>query len=399
MKQNPILIWLLLAGLLLLTACNMPGPEVKCPPGDLVAPSLISPTSYAKLTNLTPTLLWSFEAITYPYPMPYPTPSVAYNCSADRFVIKLFKAPYFTNLIGPPYNNVYSGYSWTTPTLQNGKTYRWSVIPIRDGIEGPESEARYFSLGSPCTATSLGAPVLLDPPDGSTVQTTTPKVMYDTLMDCLPKGYVVEYSRESNFAHKGSYGGGGYYGYGLPLPELLNCETYFWRVAAYSDSTSSLGPYSDTWSFDVHLPNTFCQQIFEVPVQIPEMVPSPPPDPSDFIWEVIQDAKCRQGPASAYMETGYLPKGHLAKVLGRNEDGTWFKVLDPNNKACWGSIIAFNVPEGWDRLEIIKYDPLPTSTPTLVPPYNCAQHTDYNSCYAHYPTCWYDRVNKVCKNN
>jgi len=401
MNRNFLLILLILVGVLLLSGCNLPGPEVKCPLEDLVAPSLISPASHAQLTTLKPTFFWSFEGFTYPYPQPYPTPSVAYNCSADRFLIMLFKAPYFTEQIGPPYNNAFTGYTWDNyPPLENGKTYRWNVIPIRDGAEGPSSEFRYFSIGAACTAANLGAPVLIAPADGSIVQTLNPAVMYDTLMGCLPKGYVAEYSKDPTFAHKASYGGGGYYGYGLPLGPMENCETYYWRVAAYVNSTSTLGPYSDVWSFEVKLPNTICQNMIEIPDLIPELIPSSPPDPGDFIWEVIRDAKCRLGPATAYPETGYLPIGHMAKVLGRNEDGTWFQVIDPNGKTCWGSILAFD-PEGWQTLEISRYDPPPTETPTptAVPPYNCAQHTDYNSCNAQYPVCSYDRVNKVCKNN
>jgi hypothetical protein len=241
---------------------------------------------------------------------------------------------------------------------------------------------------------------LLKPEDGSTVEITDPSFQYVTFMDCLPKGYVTEYSQDPTFPNKDTIAREGYYGDGLiSFQNLENCETYYWRVAAYANSTSSQGPYSDTWSFDIHLPNTICQQMIEIPVQIPEKIPSPPPDPSDFIWEVIRDAKCRLGPASAYMETGYLPMGHMARILGRNEDGTWYKVLNPNGVACWGSIIAFDVPEGWELLEVTRYEPLPTATPTLVPQYNCSQHTDRSSCSKQFPVCIWDPKISVCKNN
>ena len=397
MKLKIVFVGVFLGTIFFLSGCNYPEPTIVCPAADLVEPKLKSPYNYAKLTDTTPTLTWSFKAVTYPYPEPFPTPSPEYFCHPAKFRISLSTAPYFTDKMG---NETIGGIegAWTTPVLQPGKTYRWSVLGISQGIEGPSSVENYFSIGEYCVASGLAAPVLLEPPNGSTVDTLTPKVMFDTTMNCLPDGYLVEYSQDPSFASKGTYGGGGYYGYGMTLPELENCATYYWRVTAWKGSYSTVGPYSSTWSFETDTEDTLCLDIEPIPsVEIPQEIVTQPPDPSDFIWEVILNANCRAGPGTAYNETGFAPQGYLAKIEGRDEDGNWFRLFDPNGISCWVSRIALKVPEGWPVLKVLDYPLPPPATETAVPPYACSQHTDMKSCITK-STCIWDRSQSVCKN-
>ena len=400
MKPKYVLLLLILTAVLL-SGCKWPGGAVNAPPGDLVPVSVISPTYHQIITDTTPTLWWSFEAVSYPYPQPYPTPAVAYDCSPDKFRISLSTGPSFADELG---TDVAGEYNWTTPVLQSGKTYRWSIIAISDDVEGPPTydPYHYFSVGEFCD--ELVAPVPLLPPDGSTVDTVEPTLYFDNPMTCLPTGYFLQYSKYPDFSDSTNIGHGLEVWDGVHIwLDLDNCSTYYWRVRAYRPAPIGNGPFSPTWSFKVQLPGTFCLDLGPIDQLIPNEIPSPPPDPSDRLWEVVLDSKCRQGPGTLYMQTGYLPKGHMAFILGRNEDGSWFKGLDPNGVECWGSSYAFNIPDDWQLLELMRYDPVPTAvpsaTPTTVPPYDCSQHTDRTSCSAQNPVCSWDHNKGVCVNN
>ncbi|MFN2119259.1 MAG: hypothetical protein ACK2T0_02575, partial [Anaerolineales bacterium] len=302
------LAFLVTGGVLLVPGCNFPRPPIVCPATDLVAPMLKSPDGRATTTDTTPTLMWRYRTVTYPYPQPDPLPSPEYQCRPNKFRISLSTAPDFTDELGAEVGGGIAG-EWTTPILEIGRTYRWSVTAISKGVDGPASETRYLSIGDDCDPTSVQAPILLAPANGSTVDTLTPRVMWDVAGTCLPIGYTVEYSQDAAFNTSMQVGTTGYYAYDWQLPELKDCATYYWRVLAWDGLGA--GPYSEVWSFDVQRPG-LCLEMAPAPALPGEVPPTLTSD--ERVWTVIMNANCRTGPGTVYNETSYVPEGYEAPV-------------------------------------------------------------------------------------
>jgi hypothetical protein len=404
MNARRIFVVLFIGGMALLSSCGHPADPIVCPPADLVAPMLISPPDYAYTSSTT---------------QPYPTPAPEYKCRPNQFRVSLSMAPLFNTELGGVGPGALS-VTWTTPALQAGQTYRWSVVAISKGKEGPPSQTRYFSIGNICaSATDLKPPNPLMPPNTSRQDTLTPEVMWGspTGMTCLPRGYVIQYSTSANFGtFKWLTGHGPAAGFYMKLPELQNCTTYYWRVAAHLSTSvgatampSPTGPYSDTWSFDVALPGTCLQSPFIPPQEAATLPPGPVPPVSKF-WQVTMNANCRAGPGTAYNEKGFAPKGFAVEVEGRNEDGTWFRLIDPSGISCWVSEIALEVPADWEIQPVLAYPLAPPPpeappeeenappaevNPPGPPPDPCAQYQGAPACLAQ-PGCFFDRYKGIC---
>ncbi len=85
--------------------------------------------------------------------------------------------------------------------------------------------------------------------------------------------------------------------------------------------------------------------------------------PTAAHWYVTakMNANCRTGPGTVYNENGFVPKGNTAEVVGRNETGTWLRLINPNGKGfCWASAVAFEIP--------FDMDPLPVALAPSPPP-------------------------------
>jgi predicted outer membrane repeat protein len=69
-----------------------------------------------------------------------------------------------------------------------------------------------------------------------------------------------------------------------------------------------------------------------------EIIPLPPP-PEPGILPRLSTPKnltCRQGDSEAYPAAGYLLEGESAEVIGRNQDGTWLVINNPDWEGdCW----------------------------------------------------------------
>jgi hypothetical protein len=91
----------------------------------------------------------------------------------------------------------------------------------------------------------------------------------------------------------------------------------------------------------------------------------------------------------------------MASIEGRNEDGSWFRLIDPKGISCWVSRMALEVPANWASWKVLAY-PLPPPTPkeqaTAEEPASdaCAQYQGVPECLAH-PECRFDRLAGVCK--
>ncbi len=422
MDARRILVVVAVGGMALSSSCGNAQDPIICPPGNVYAPTLLSPHNYEYTASTTPALSWRYKGAAYPYPQPDPTPWPAYKCQPQKFRVSLSMAPLHNKELG----GVGPGalyVTWTTPPLQPGQTYRWSVVAISKGQEGPPSEERYFSIGSPCTSVSqLKLVSNLWPPYGTTVDTLTPEIMWsgDDAQTCLPTGYAIQYSHTFDFAqNEWAYSFGPHSGFYWKLGPLQNCTTYYWRAAAFLGSSlengkwvpSQIGPFGDPMMFEVAVGGK-CVEAPTLPQELATLPPGPVP-PVSKLWNVTMNANCRAGPGTLYNEKGFVPKGFAAEIEGRNEDGTWFSVIDSSGNSCWVSKVALEVPADWNTQPVLTYaapPPPPEEPPAeeeappaeVVPPAPpappsdpCAQYQGAPACLDH-PECRFDRKQGVC---
>jgi hypothetical protein len=403
MRVGRMLIWLLAAGVLLLQSCNLPAPTHLCEPSELVAPKLVDPHDWAHLPGDKPLLSWVFKGVSYPSPE-----GDAVACQPELYRVSISTAPLFLDELGKTVPGTAFAGGLTAKALQLGHTYHWNVTAVSMGHSGPTSQTRSFSLGDPCTFDELQAPTQIWPPDGWTVITVNPPFRFTTTMTCLPDNWVLRIAKDPALTVKGGTSAGPSEGWeNWTGSNLENCSFYYWRVAAHVgqlnlelgpfEGQPGVGPSSPTWSFSVHVPGTSCWMPpggTDTPTATSSML-----EPIHQNWQVTANANCREGPGTSYDEDGFTPNGYAAKVEGRNEDGTWFRLIDPNGVSCWVSKVALAVPSDWESLKILSYPPPPpTEAPpeeNPVPAFDCSQLTDPQSCIAH-PGCVWQRMPSGC---
>ncbi len=295
MSSRLLKIVLIVGALLLFCACTPtptptlgPPPAIICPPDHLVQPSLGSPADGAIVGSLSPALSWTFP------PVIYPVASSTDTCIPEGYNVELSTGPFFSDSLG----GVTSGETNTfTPmsALLPGKTYRWGVQGISDGMFGPFAGYRYFFTGEACDPASFVAANLLSPADHATVADLNPTLTWAYPDDCLPPGYRVDLSTESAFADTSLAGGTGNpdtrWGPGDPLED---CTQYFWMVRAVSTDGTVLGPASPTFTFRTNTGgcappegnDTFIGilgHVWEDLCAVPELGPLPDPLPAGCI--------------------------------------------------------------------------------------------------------------------
>lgn len=98
----------------------------------------------------------------------------------------------------------------------------------------------------------------------------------------------------------------------------------------------------------------------------PEIIEvGPTSTPTQALWhaQAKMNANCRAGPGTVYNETGFVSKGYTAEIVGRNEEGTWLNLINPNGKgSCWASIIAFEIQFDLDPLPVALAPAPPSSS-------------------------------------
>jgi hypothetical protein len=250
MSSRLLKIVLIVGALLLFCACEPtptptlgPPPAIICPPGYLVQPSLGAPAAGAIVDSLRPSLTWTFP------PVIYPVASSTDTCIPEGYNIELSTGPFFTDNLGgatPGSSNSFTPYN----DLEPGKTYRWGVQGISDGVFGPFAGYRYFFTGEACDPASFVAAELLSPADHEMVNELNPTLTWAYPDDCLPPGYRIDLSTESAFADTSLAGGTGSpdtrWGPGVPLED---CTQYYWMVRAVSTDGTVLAPASPTFTF------------------------------------------------------------------------------------------------------------------------------------------------------
>ncbi|MEN9564789.1 MAG: hypothetical protein RIR73_3033 [Chloroflexota bacterium] len=231
--KNKVLV---LCGLVLvmvnLIGCNMPLPT--CPTDGLQEVTLLSPAQVSVIDTLSPTLEWSYPSS---------------ECAPAGYAITMWEGPVMTTNLGGGTGNPNT--QWAPgSSLEPGKQYRWNVAPINGTTLGPVSDTFIFFTGPVCTDASLVPPTMLEPADGAIFNPTTDLLWWDYTAGCTPTGYQLDVATDSSFT-SGLYPSGVI---DIPLtravlgdPPLVECETYYWRVAARNGAT--VGPFSPTRSF------------------------------------------------------------------------------------------------------------------------------------------------------
>lgn len=245
MKRIFIYMFLCTTIMVSLVSCNMPLPT--CATSDLQAVTLTSPVQLSVVDSVNPTLQWTYPST---------------ECAPEGYAITLWEGPVLVTDIGGGTGNPSTSWGPGSP-LQPGKQYRWKVAPINGTTLGPASETFIFFTGPVCTDAGLIPPTMLEPADGAIFNETTDLLWWDYTAGCTPTGYQLDVATDPSFA-SGLYPSGII---DIPLtraqlgdPPLVECETYYWRVAARNGAT--VGPYSPTRSFGVD-PNGNC--IADVP--------------------------------------------------------------------------------------------------------------------------------------
>jgi len=222
-----------LATVLLTAACEpKEGGLPTCPTDGLVAPIGVSP-DHIVVPDLLPVYLWSYpEACN---PEGYRVEVTDYGTYGD------------SDTIAGGTGNPSTSWAPADPLLP-ATDYEWRVAAINGTTLGPYSESTRFWTGPLCEASTLAAPTLGQPADGSTVDTPFPPLSWSFTEGCLPEYFSVDLSTDPGFG--GSSLVADFHSPAkavIPAEALADCTTYSWRVVAHRGLATP--PYSSTWSF------------------------------------------------------------------------------------------------------------------------------------------------------
>ncbi len=152
---------------------------------------------------------------------------------------------------------------------------------------------------------------------------------------------------------------------------LQNCTQYYWRVMTDPNGPQE-GPYSSSWSFYAHIPNTKC-----------------PASGLNAAMAIAQaDLNCRSGPDLLYELIDSFLQGESAPILGRNEAGDWWYILSPRLQIlCWVWGGKVQVQGDTGPVLVVQVAPPPQPTDTNMPQtVDCRGYKDKSSCGAN-PAC------------
>jgi hypothetical protein len=216
----------------LLGACNFPDegtPEPGCDPSLLIAPGI--PIEDSQISDsLRPTVEWVYDG----------------TCEPDRFRIEFAPGGDFGSpqaVVGSTDAGVTT---WSPSTdLLPVTEYAWHVAPISGSNTGPYSVTHAFWTGPVCDSPDLWPPTLLSPDTGAWVTEPSPDLEWAyPETECLQTSYKFEVSTDPGFSAAVIRGQTGPRpGFDTNLDFLIDCHTYFWRVAAtWGDDI--VGPYA-----------------------------------------------------------------------------------------------------------------------------------------------------------
>jgi len=237
MSPQSIRRYTLVAGImvisLVLSACKGATPAGICSPESLKAPSLIAPIDFSVVSELAPSLSWSYSG----------------TCAPSSYKVEIASDSSFADVsLGGSAAGTANSFAPSTP-LAPGREYWWRVAAVSGTNTGPFSSPMRVYTGPLCDAAALTAPNPGSPADAATVTENRPTLQWSyTGAGCLPPSYRVDLATDASFADTSLSGGTGNPSMRrTPGRDLADCTTYFWRVAGAVDA--NLGPYSATRSF------------------------------------------------------------------------------------------------------------------------------------------------------
>jgi len=340
MNYRWLLAVLFVAVIIALAACTPSNPP--CTPEELIPPVPVWPEMWDTVYSTTPTLFWDYASLMYPYPYP------DYYCVPTGYELILRTGPFFTDNLGA---TIAGGESdrWTVPApLTPGTEYGWLISARSGDAIGPPAGYLYFFVGPMCATADLAAPTLLEPANNATVTEIWPSLIWDYPDPCLPEGYRIELSTESDLSDVGLHGGTGNPSTRWAAGhELENCERYYWRVAPINDTT--LGPFSSTFTFRIDTDGT-C-----------------PPEPfiPDFggWFEMDMNAFCRVGPDPVFDPLGDAIPGDRLPADGCNPERTWVRVKLADGTICWVAMFTGKLDRDCNELNQPEIPIRPTPRP------------------------------------
>jgi len=94
---------------------------------------------------------------------------------------------------------------------------------------------------------------------------------------------------------------------------------------------------------------------------------TPTPIPSPFAVVKAETLNVRSGPTTRHPVIGKVTKGDKLDIIGKNNQGTWWKVKLPNGKAGWVYGDLVEAGGNLEQVAVAQAPPPPTPTPRPTP--------------------------------
>ena len=362
--------------LLVAGGCYRPSEYQECSDEEITWVVNVSPFDIV-VNTLTPTISWSYPDETC---VPDHYEISIYDRDVIRSIPREERMRYYAD--GPVHSVETTDLFYSVPEgagLQAGQTYFLTIDSVTDDGE-VSATTGWFTIGPLCHEdTILHPPVLVYPPDNTMVYfPDTIDLEWNNPMPCVPaEDYYLEIATTEDFSEMTWWGTTHYrevtwISNGPPL--FSDCTRYYWRVRS-DPAGADEGPYSETWSFLMSWSEVFCLAELD-PVFDTEPLTLPP------MAEMISDASCRSGPSLDYPILEYIESGQNAPVQGRNEENTWWYILNPGTQnMCWISGRVIRLSGDYIQVPFIPVDPPPLPDITDTPAFDCsAYNTNPQAC-------------------
>ncbi len=207
----------------LLGACNYPDetPETECDASALIAPGI--PIEDSQISDsLRPTVEWVYDG----------------TCEPDSFRIEFAPDADFGSAHAVVGTTDAATWTWTPPAdLLPVTKYGWRVAAVSGSTIGPYSITRPLWTGPVCDGPYLSPPKLISPDTGDLVTNASPELRWTSdEEDCLVTNYKFDVGTDPTFSTSVINGGttGPQASFDMGADYLIDCQTYFWRVAAFA---------------------------------------------------------------------------------------------------------------------------------------------------------------------
>ena len=405
MKRSMVLLLCLVLSLAIgLTACNLESKGPICDPATIgllaVGPSYRNPF----LDLSTYTFQWDFY---------YPEDGSHASCDIESQYFRMGHRSFtedgefvYDVLAETDLDGAIRSYA-PGVTLEPGGHYYFEITWYGEGGETENSQRIPFNTGPICDRDELLPPLIISVPDGAVVEE-------DALLSWMYQGGCTPESVEAQLSSSPSFStpdteiyNFGYAFHGLT--GFIACREYFWRVASIaivaptdipmlpeSDFPYSIDPIEYTFRGYIHSEFTEVRSFYVTgdacPIAPPEFGPTIPDEiRTPPRVRVMIEANCRSGPTLDYPVLAILPENSEFDIIGRNEAGDSWLVLNPEiSVPCWVYEDWVEVSGDTSQVEEVVPAPPDTASPTDTPEaFNCAQYNnDWQACQANSNCRW-----------